>query len=166
MHCLKEMNDYGKLMPFGYFLRRIASWNLILFIFLFYLHKDCRLSLPSCRWDGLDKLEWQIKDKDWFIAVGMVTNSKGIKIYESQTGIISRKINNNWDASFHRVFVERLWPSFIYQLCMQRKFVNLLPQQHLCFEWLFLQQSYDQILDFTLLGVVPVLINVLVAGTN
>lgn len=29
-----------------------------------------------------------------------------------------------------------------------------------------LQQSYDQILAFTFLGVVPVLINVLVVGTN
>lgn len=61
VHCLKEMNDYGKLMPFGYFLRRFASWNLIPFIFLFYLHKECRLSLLSYHWDGLDKLEWQIK---------------------------------------------------------------------------------------------------------
>lgn len=33
VHCLKEINNYGKLMPFGYFLRRIASWNLILFFF-------------------------------------------------------------------------------------------------------------------------------------
>lgn len=31
VHCLKEMNNYGKLTPFEYFLRRIASWNLILF---------------------------------------------------------------------------------------------------------------------------------------
>lgn len=61
VHCLKEMNDYGKLMPFGYFLRRFASWNLIPFIFLFYLHKECRLSLLSYHWGGLDKLEWQIK---------------------------------------------------------------------------------------------------------
>lgn len=32
--ALSEMNNYGKLMPFGYFLRRIASCNLILFFFL------------------------------------------------------------------------------------------------------------------------------------
>lgn len=44
--------------------------------------------------------------------------------------------------------------------------VNLLPQRHLCFKWLKLQQSYDQILAFVFLGVVPVLINVWVVGTN
>lgn len=44
--------------------------------------------------------------------------------------------------------------------------VNLLSQRHLCFKWLKLQQSYDQILAFVFLGVVPVLINVWVVGTN
>lgn len=96
----------------------------------------------------------------------MVANSKGIRICENQTEIISRKINNNWDASFQRVFAERLWPLFIYQVCMQRKLVNLLPQHHLYFKWLLLQQSYDQILAFMFLGVVPVFLSVLVVGTN
>lgn len=53
VHCLKEM-------PFGYFLTRIASLNLITFIFLFYLHKECKRSLPSYHWDDLGKLERQI----------------------------------------------------------------------------------------------------------
>lgn len=65
-----------------------------------------------------------------------------------------------------RVCAEGLWPLFIYQLCMQRKLVNLLPQQHLCFKWLLLQQSYDQILAFVFLGAVPVFHSVLVVGTN
>lgn len=54
----------------------------------------------------------------------------------------------------------------MYQLYMQRRLVNLLPQQQLCFKWLLLQQSCDQILSFMFLGVVPVFINVLVVGTN
>lgn len=57
VHCLKEINDYGKLMPFRYFLIRITSLNWIPFIFLFYLHKECKRSLPSYHWDDLGELE-------------------------------------------------------------------------------------------------------------
>lgn len=49
VHCLKGMNDYGKLMPFRYFLTRITSFMLIPFIFLFYSCKECKWSLRSYR---------------------------------------------------------------------------------------------------------------------
>lgn len=60
VHCPKEMSDYGKLMPFGCFLTRIASCNLMPFIFIFNLHKECKRSLPSYHWDDLGKLERQM----------------------------------------------------------------------------------------------------------
>lgn len=60
VHCLKEINDYGKPMPFGYFLTTITSLSLILFIFHFYLHKERKRSLPCYHWDDLSKLERQI----------------------------------------------------------------------------------------------------------